>query len=81
MKAFTSCELAVELRLGEIRAGQLQDLVGLAQLADLLYQAIAIIVVLLTVLYLAHNTTTNMKLRGIQSGFDFLSNPCRVRHR
>src|SRR6187549_4117016 len=27
--------LAVELRLGEIRAGQLQDLVGLAQLANL----------------------------------------------
>ncbi|MDZ7893047.1 MAG: ABC transporter permease subunit [Rhodoferax sp.] len=41
----------------------------------LLYQAIAIVVVLATVLYLAHNTTTNMKLRGIQSGFDFLSNP------
>jgi hypothetical protein len=30
--------LAVELRLGEIRAGQLQDLVGLAQLADLALQ-------------------------------------------
>src|SRR5205085_11802500 len=28
-------ELAVELRLGEIRAGQLQDLVGLAQFANL----------------------------------------------
>ena len=41
----------------------------------LMYQAIAIVVVLATVLYLAHNTTTNMKLRGIQSGFDFLSNP------
>jgi hypothetical protein len=40
MKAFTSCPLvmAVELRLGEIRAGQLQDLVGLAQLADLALQ-------------------------------------------
>lgn len=36
---------------------------------------IAIVVVLVTVLYLAHNTTTNMKLRGIQSGFDFLSSP------
>lgn len=41
----------------------------------LLYQVIAIVVVLVTVLYLAHNTTTNMKLRGIQSGFDFLSSP------
>lgn len=41
----------------------------------LLYQVIAVVVVLVTVLYLAHNTTTNMKLRGIQSGFDFLSSP------
>jgi len=41
----------------------------------LLYQVIAIVVVLATVLYLAHNTTTNMKLRGIQSGFDFLMGP------
>lgn len=41
----------------------------------LLYQVIAVVVVLATVLYLAHNTTTNMKLRGIQSGFDFLSSP------
>jgi len=41
----------------------------------LLYQIIAIVVVLLAVLYLAHNTTTNMKLRGIQSGFDFLTGP------
>jgi general L-amino acid transport system permease protein len=41
----------------------------------LVYQVIAVIVVLVTVLYLAHNTTTNMKLRGIQSGFDFLSSP------
>ncbi|MBX9816521.1 MAG: ABC transporter permease subunit [Burkholderiaceae bacterium] len=41
----------------------------------LLYQVIAIVVILVTVLYLAHNTTTNMKLRGIQSGFDFLSSP------
>jgi predicted transcriptional regulator len=30
--------MAVELRLGEIRAGQLQDLVGLAQLAHLTLQ-------------------------------------------
>lgn len=41
----------------------------------LLYQVITVVVVLVTVLYLAHNTTTNMKLRGIQSGFDFLSSP------
>jgi hypothetical protein len=30
--------MAVELRLGEIRAGQLQDLVGLAQLAHLAFE-------------------------------------------
>jgi len=30
--------VAVELRLGEIRAGQLQDLVGLAQFANLAFQ-------------------------------------------
>ena len=41
----------------------------------LVYQIIAVVVVVTTVLYLAHNTTTNMKLRGIQSGFDFLSSP------
>jgi general L-amino acid transport system permease protein len=41
----------------------------------LVYQIIAVVVILATVLYLAHNTTTNMKLRGIQSGFDFLSSP------
>ena len=32
--------MAVELRLGEIRAGQLQDLVGAAQLLDLALQVL-----------------------------------------
>jgi general L-amino acid transport system permease protein len=41
----------------------------------LLFQAVAIALVLGMVMYLTHNTVTNMKLRGIQSGFDFLSNP------
>ena len=41
----------------------------------LLFQAIAVALVLAVVLYLAGNTVTNMKLRGIQSGFDFLSDP------
>ncbi|MEY4099448.1 MAG: hypothetical protein RL300_619 [Pseudomonadota bacterium] len=39
----------------------------------LVYQALAIIVILASVLYLANNTATNMKVRGIQSGFDFLN--------
>jgi general L-amino acid transport system permease protein len=39
----------------------------------LVYQALAIIVIAVSVLYLANNTATNMKVRGIQSGFDFLT--------
>lgn len=39
----------------------------------LVYQVIAVAVIALGVLYLAHNTATNMRARGIQSGFDFLS--------
>jgi general L-amino acid transport system permease protein len=38
----------------------------------LLYQIIALTVIGLAVWFLAHNTVTNMRLRGIQSGFDFL---------
>lgn len=38
----------------------------------LLYQVVAVLAILLAVLYLAHNTSVNMKARGIQSGFDFL---------
>jgi general L-amino acid transport system permease protein len=36
------------------------------------YQVLAVSLIVLIVLYLANNTATNMKLRGIQSGFDFL---------
>jgi general L-amino acid transport system permease protein len=39
----------------------------------LMYQVITVAIILVTVLYLAHNTNTNMKARGIQSGFDFLT--------
>ena len=39
----------------------------------LLYQIIAIVAIGLAIWFLAHNTATNMRVRGIQSGFDFLS--------
>lgn len=39
----------------------------------LVYQVVAVAVIALLVLYLANNTATNMRARGIQSGFDFLS--------
>ena len=39
----------------------------------LVYQAVTIIIIVATVMYLANNTATNMRVRGIQSGFDFLS--------
>jgi general L-amino acid transport system permease protein len=39
----------------------------------LIYQAIALIVIGLAVWFLAFNTQENMRIRGIQSGFDFLS--------
>jgi general L-amino acid transport system permease protein len=38
----------------------------------LMYQVVTVVLIVLTVLYLANNTNTNMKLRGIQSGFDFM---------
>jgi len=39
----------------------------------LIYQIFAIAIIALAGWYLAHNTLTNMRVRGIQSGFDFLS--------
>ena len=39
----------------------------------LVYQILAVVVIALSVLYLANNTATNMRARGIQSGFDFLT--------
>ncbi len=44
-------------------------------LRGLIYQALALGVVVLAVAALAHNTLANMAARGIQSGFDFLGDP------
>ena len=41
----------------------------------LLYQLLALAVVILGVWFLADNTLENMRTRGIQSGFDFLGQP------
>jgi general L-amino acid transport system permease protein len=41
----------------------------------LVYQILAIGVIAAVVWFLAHNTLNNMKIRGIQSGFDFLTSP------
>jgi general L-amino acid transport system permease protein len=41
----------------------------------LLYQVLALGLIALGVWFLAHNTMENMRVRGIQSGFDFLSGP------
>ena len=38
----------------------------------LIYQALALVLIGLGVWFLAHNTQENMRIRGIQSGFDFL---------
>lgn len=39
------------------------------------YQLVAVAAIALVVWFLASNTQTNMRIRGIQSGFDFLSQP------
>jgi general L-amino acid transport system permease protein len=41
----------------------------------LLYQVIAIAIIGALVWFLAHNTIENMRVRGIKSGFDFLTQP------
>ncbi len=41
----------------------------------LIYQVVALGLIGLAIWFLAHNTLTNMRVRGIQSGFDFLSSP------
>jgi general L-amino acid transport system permease protein len=40
-----------------------------------LYQILALALIVLAVWFLAHNTLQNMRARGIQSGFDFLTSP------
>ena len=39
----------------------------------MVYQVVAVALIALLVLYLANNTANNMRARGIQSGFDFLT--------
>ena len=39
------------------------------------YQILAVIVLVAAGAYLLHNTLENMRARGIQSGFDFISQP------
>lgn len=41
----------------------------------LVYQLVAIALIAAVVWFIAHNTLYNMKIRGIQSGFDFLTGP------
>jgi len=41
----------------------------------LIYQVVALTVIGMVIWFLAHNTMENMRVRGIQSGFDFLSQP------
>ena len=42
---------------------------------NLVYQLIAVALVIALGAYLMHNTLQNMRLRGIQSGFDFIAQP------
>lgn len=41
----------------------------------LLYQALALLLLVLVLAYLAHNTSANLQAKGIASGFDFLWQP------
>ncbi len=41
----------------------------------LVYQVLAVAIIGAALWYLAHNTMVNMRARGIQSGFDFLTQP------
>jgi general L-amino acid transport system permease protein len=46
-----------------------------AAFRGLLYQIIAVLVIGGVAWFLAHNTAENMRIRGIKSGFDFLTQP------
>jgi len=46
-----------------------------AKFRALVYQVLAVLLVVAAGWYLVHNTLANMRVRGIQSGFDFLSQP------
>ncbi len=46
-----------------------------ASFRSLVYQILAVLLVVAAGWYLVHNTLLNMRVRGIQSGFDFLRQP------
>jgi general L-amino acid transport system permease protein len=46
-----------------------------AAFRGLIYQIVAVLLVVVAGWYLVHNTLLNMRVRGIQSGFDFLQQP------
>jgi general L-amino acid transport system permease protein len=46
-----------------------------AAFRGLVYQILAVVIVVAAGWYLVHNTLLNMRVRGIQSGFDFLKQP------
>jgi general L-amino acid transport system permease protein len=46
-----------------------------ASFRSVVYQIVAVLLVVAAGWYLVHNTLQNMRVRGIQSGFDFLSQP------
>jgi len=46
-----------------------------ASFRSLVYQIVAVLLVVAAGWYLVHNTLQNMRVRGIQSGFDFLLQP------
>jgi general L-amino acid transport system permease protein len=46
-----------------------------AAFRGLIYQILAVVIVVAAGWYLVHNTLLNMRVRGIQSGFDFLKQP------
>jgi general L-amino acid transport system permease protein len=46
-----------------------------ASFRSLVYQVVAVLLVAVAAAYLIHNTLQNMRVRGIQSGFDFLLQP------
>ena len=44
-------------------------------LRGMVYQVLAVALLAAAIAYLAHNTLANMRARGIQSGFDFITQP------
>jgi general L-amino acid transport system permease protein len=46
-----------------------------AKFRAIVYQILAVLLVVAAGWYLVHNTLANMRVRGIQSGFDFLQQP------